>query len=374
MLRPLFRLLALVAALLALTGCVSAPPAAVRTMRTDAPPAPDPRVLAAERRLADLTLEQRVASLFMLHAPGTDPAAVGAFVAAHAPGGVIVMGDNVPGDESGLTALTGAMQTDPGLPLLVGVDQEGGPVRRIRSDPSPGARELRSADPAATRDAFAERSRVLAALGINTNFGIVADVTADASSFIWSRTLGDDPAGAASRVVAAVEGEDGVLSTLKHFPGHGVTTENSHTTVPQSPMGYDEWRAGIAQPFAAGIDAGAELVMMGHLRFDAVAPEPASLSPEWHRILREELGFDGIVVTDDLRMLEDSGDPQYSSTSENAIRALGAGATLVLYIGPADPAALVADVAAAVRAGRLPEGLIDDAARRLLLARLQLAG
>lgn len=373
MLHPL-RALSLLLVLLALGGCASAAPALARATRVDIPPAPDPLVLAAERRLAAMTLEEKVASVLMLHVPGTDPAAVSSYVSTYRPGGLIVMRDNVPADdEQRLAEVTAAMQLDPALPLLVGIDQEGGPVRRVTIDPTPGARQLRDQDPAATRDAFRTRAELLSSLGVNTNFGIVADVTADRSSFIWSRTLGDTPELASPRVVAAIEGEQPLLSTIKHFPGHGVTDADSHTTVPASPIGYDEWRASVVGPFEAGIAAGADLVMMGHLRYESVDPQPASLSPEWHRVLREEFGFEGIIVTDDLRMLEDSGDPQYTSTSENAMRALAAGATLVLYIGPADPGALIADIANAVRDGRLSEEALDDAARRLLIARLEIA-
>ncbi len=373
MLHPL-RLLSLLLVVLAIAGCVSAAPPLARATRTELPPPPDPLVLAAERRLAAMTLEDKVASLLMLHVPGTDAAAISSYVDTYRPGGLIVMRNNVPADdEARLAEVTAAMQRDPALPLLVGIDQEGGPVRRLMTDASPGARQLREQDPAATRDAFAARAQLLGSLGVNTNFGIVADVTGNRSSFIWSRTLGDTAELASPRVVAALEGEEPVLSTIKHFPGHGVTEADSHATVPATPMGYDEWRASVAGPFEAGIGAGAELVMMGHLRYEAVDAQPASLSPEWHRILREELGFEGIIVTDDLRMLEDSRDPQYASTSENAIRALAAGATLVLYIGPADPGTLIADLANAVRSGRITEEQVDDAARRLLVARLALA-
>ncbi|WP_207457467.1 glycoside hydrolase family 3 N-terminal domain-containing protein [Herbiconiux sp. SYSU D00978] len=373
MLHPL-RVLSLLLVILVIAGCAGAAPTLSRATRTELPPPPDPFVLAAERRLAAMTLEEKVASLLMLHAPGTDAAAISSYVGTHRPGGLIVMRDNVPpDDEARLAEVTAAMQLDPALPLLVGIDQEGGPVRRVTIDPTPGARALRDQDAGATRDAFATRAALLTSLGVNTNFGIVADVTGERSSFIWSRTLGDTAELASPRVVAALEGEEPVLSAIKHFPGHGVTPADSHETVPGTPMGYDQWRAEVAGPFEAGIGAGAELVMMGHLRYEAVDPQPASLSPEWHRVLREELGFDGIIVTDDLRMLEDSRDPQYASTSENAIRALAAGATLVLYIGPADPGALIADLAAAVRNGRLSEQQIDDAARRLLVERLRLA-
>src|SRR5690606_5636003 len=142
----------------------------------------------------------------------------------------------------------------------------------------------------------------------DVNFGIVADVTADRGSFIFDRVLGTGVASAAPRVAAAVAGEQGVVgSTLKHFPGHGAVAGDSHVSVPTTGMSYDEWRATQAPPFEAGIDAGAEFVMLGHLRYTAIDAVPASLSAEWNRILRNELGFDGVIVTDDMSMLERSG-------------------------------------------------------------------
>jgi beta-N-acetylhexosaminidase len=214
-------------------------------------------------------------------------------------------------------------------------------------------------------------------VGVDVNFGIVADVTADPASFIAGRVLGGDPHAAADRVAAAVAGERGaVLSTLKHFPGHGAAPGDSHASVPTAPLTIDEWRAGPAIPFAAGIDAGAELVMTGHLAYPAVDAAPASLSPEWHRILREELGFDGVVVTDDMLMLQHNGLPEYADAGENAVRAVEAGSDLLLYVLPADPSefgisveGLVGSLVAAVGSGRVSAQRLDDAVERVLTLR-----
>lgn len=206
------------------------------------------------------------------------------------------------------------------------------------------------------------------------NFGVVADISADPGSFIYTRSLGADAAASSDRVASAVAGEGSrVLSTLKHFPGHGAAPGDSHHAVPSSPMGLAEWRATEAPPFQAGIDAGAELVMFGHLAYDAVDPAPASLSPEWHRLLREELGFEGLTITDDMRMLLDSGDPRYADPIANTVAAFAAGNDIVLLTLPADPAtvgvdvdAMIAGVAAAVRSGQLDAAQIDASALAVL--------
>ncbi len=101
---------------------------------------------------------------------------------------------------------------------------------------------------------------------------------------------------------------------------------------------------------------------------------PASLSPAWIGILRDELGFDGIIVTDDMTMLERSGEPAYADQASNAVASIGAGTTLLLYVGPVDVGNVVASIAAAVRDGRIPQATIDDAARRLLELRREMSG
>ncbi|HOT34057.1 MAG TPA: glycoside hydrolase family 3 N-terminal domain-containing protein, partial [Rhodoglobus sp.] len=305
-----------------------------------------------------------------VHVPGLDVGALEAFASENRIGGLILMGDNVPDPAADLASMTSGMSAEPGLPLLLGIDQEGGIVRRIDTDTAASAEELRFLDPDASRDAFATRGALLQSLGVSINFGIVADVTGDPDSFIYERSLGSTAADAAARVAAAVEGERGtVLSTLKHFPGHGVSPGDSHSSIPTTQISLDEWRVDHEPPFAAGIDAGAEVVMFGHLQFDAVDPQPASLSPMWHDLLRTELGFEGLIITDDMSMLQNSGRDDLVDPYQNAVRAVAAGNTMLLYVGPVDVPGVVAEVRDAVQAGTIDEALIDDAAWRILAAR-----
>jgi beta-N-acetylhexosaminidase len=368
----------LVATVALIAGCGVATPAetvAVPSATPEpAPPPADPIEEYADARLGVMTLEQKIASLLMIHVGGLDPAALHA-VAVQGIGGVILMGDNVPDPPSQLAAITPAISSEPGLPLLIGIDQEGGIVERIWTDEFDAAAQLRFLPPSSAEAAFAGRATMLEQLGVTVNFGIVADITGDPGSFIYERSMGGSPEDAAARVAAAVAGEHGhVLSTLKHFPGHGVSPGDSHSSIPSTAISLAEWRASHAGPFAAGIDAGAEFVMFGHLRFDAFDPVPATLSPAWHEVLRDDLGFEGIIITDDMGMLENSGEPAYADRVGNAIAAIAAGNTMLLYVGAVDVAGLVAGIAAAVRAGTLDEALIDDAAHRLLLLRRELSG
>jgi len=375
------------AVLVVVSGCSGTPdgrnatpePAAAPTV-TPAPAPVDPVAEWVDERMSAMTLDQKAAALLMLHAPGVDAAPLRALVDAGA-SGLILMGDNMPGDPATLASLAAATTADSSCPPLIGIDQEGGEVQRLPWDAAASAETLRSEPVAATRDAFAARAAAVAGSGATVNFGIVADVTADPESFIFGRVLGTDPAGSAERVAAAVSGELGVVaSTLKHFPGHGAAPGDSHTSIPSAPLSLDEWRASAALPFAAGIDAGAELVMTSHVAYPAVDAAPASLSPAWHRVLRDELGFDGVVVTDDMLMLQHNGLPEYADPGENAVRAVAAGADLLLYVLPADPSTfgisipgLVASLTTAVQSGRIAPDRLDEAVAHVLTLRRSLA-
>jgi beta-N-acetylhexosaminidase len=372
------------AAAIVMTGCAAEPaPLEPQPGRLVGFPDPlDVTEVYLQQRIAAMTLREKLAALVMVHVPGTDPARIRAVLDRHDLGGVIIMGDNVGGPARSVAALTGALSTEAGLPVLTAIDQEGGVVRRLREDDAPAARELRGLPAAAAEQAFRTRSALVAEAGVLINFGIVADVTPDSSSFIRSRTLGESPSAAADRVAAAVRGELGtVLSTLKHFPGHGASPDDSHISIPRSSISIEAWRATHAVPFRAGIEAGAPLVMMGHLQFDRISPMPASLSPTWITILRDELGFEGIIVTDDLLMLQRSGVAEYANPRRNAIRALAAGNDIVLFVLPADPAGVGVDLSdlldsleRAVGDGRLVEENITASLRRVLGVRREASG
>ncbi|GAA4189907.1 hypothetical protein GCM10022219_06380 [Microbacterium oryzae] len=354
----------------------SATPPAEPTVRVEAASA-DAYAARAAQIVAEMSPEQRAGTVVMGHIPSRDAETVRSYLAGSNLGGFLLMGANV-GWEEQTRSLTDAMAVDPALPPLIAVDQEGGAVSRLYWDRAPSARELRDQSPGATEAAFARRGALVARAGISVNFGIVADTTADTSSFIWQRVLGETPSAATSRVAAAVSGESPyVLSALKHFPGHGPVREDSHFTIPATDATLSRWNSRDARPFLAGISAQAPLVMMGHLAYTAVNPAPASLSPEWYRILRDELGFEGVAVTDDLGMLVQSGRLEYQDPVQNAITALSAGADLVLTVARSTPQTapdMAAGIAAAVQSGTLSEERLTEAATRVVALRLQAGG
>ena len=369
--------LALLVGVSALAGCTPPPSPAATSPITSRPTPPpvDPVQQYADDRLSVMTLDEKIRSMIMAHQPGLDATGLGQYASGQGLGGLILMGDNIPGSVNDLGAMTATMAGEAGLPVLVATDQEGGVVRRIQSDDLPSALELRNVPAPDAETAFAQRGRLLGASGITLNFGIVADVVSDPSSFLYDRSLGSTAQDVAARVAAAVTGERGeVLSTLKHFPGHGAAPGDSHSDVPRTLLTLPRWRAEHAPPFEAGVDAGAEVVMFGHLQFDAVDAVPATLSARWHEILSDDLGFDGITITDDMNMLENSGRPEYLSQGQNAVLAVAAGNTMLLYVQHVDIPAVVAAVHAAVDDGSIPTTTIDEAAHKLLVARRTLSG
>jgi beta-N-acetylhexosaminidase len=357
---------------------VSPTPSGADTSSVRVAPAADEDLGQAARALVStMSTREKASSIVMGHVPTTDPGALRAYMESTGIGGFILMGANIPTDEGALRAITAALTLDPAFPPVLAIDQEGGDVSRLPWDGFPSSLTLKSEPPTVAQQAFAARAALVQRAGIGVNFGVVADQTADASSFIYRRSLGTSPQTAADRVTAAVTGEGGAaLSTLKHFPGHGAAPGDSHQGIPATSMTPAEWRASDGVPFAAGIEAGAPLLMFGHLAYTAVDPAPASLSSEWHRIAREDLGFDGVAVTDDLGMLQASGIDAYADPVVNAVAALAAGNDLVLAVMFSDAGSasrIVDGIVGAVESGGLPAQRLDDAAARVAELRLGLA-
>lgn len=340
-------------------------------------PEPTPTHTYVDDVMSRMSLEQKVASLFIFHTPGTDTQQLTAYMQQHTPSGLIFMDDNIPTSLSTLPALTKATTTDEQLPAFTAIDEEGGVVARLPNDDFASAEALRNEPPETTKDAFTQRSHLLKSNGFNLNFGIIADVTNDPNSFIYPRVLGTDAQAAAERVKAAVEGSAGItLSTIKHFPGHGEMPDDSHATIPTASTSYQDWQNRVSVPFKAGVEAGADMMMFGHLRYSEIDEAPASLSKKWHDIARNELGFQGIIVTDDMIMLQDSGDETYADPVKNAVTALQAGSDLLLYVldhgskaTKIDPQDLIKGVTTAVENETISEDHLNEIVKKLLITR-----
>lgn len=356
------------------SGGPTAPAAVVPNPRTDW--GPSLAVVAQARAAARaMPLEVLAGQVLVAAYPGTDPATPAGLVAAYHLGGVILMGDNVASLDQ-VRATAAAVQTAATVdgrtwPAVVAIDEEGGRVSRLRGllpDLPPFAAFGAGGDDAATRERFARLGADLAALGITMDLAPVADVTVGAGDpTIGDRSASSDPGVAARTVVAAAHGllDGGTVPVLKHFPGHGSVTSDSHVGLPVLVASPEQLSARDLVPFRAAVDAGAPVVMMGHLDVVQLDPGvPSSLSPAVYGLLRDGLGFDGVAVTDAL----DMGAVPVGGPGEEAVRALAAGADLVLK--PRDVAAAHAAIVAAVQAGTLPRERLEEAAVRVVALQL----
>jgi beta-N-acetylhexosaminidase len=274
---------------------------------------------------------------------------------------------------TGLRGAAGRLATGP-APFLIGTDQEYGVVTRVTDGVTvlPSALAAGAAgDPKLTEAAWRAAGAELAAMGINVDFAPVADVLATRSTVIGSRSFGADPKTAAAQVGGAVRGlqASGVAATLKHFPGHGHSADDSHKDLPVLTQSAAALQSGAWPPFSAGFDAGAMAVMSGHL--DARAIDPGTPATFSHKlltdVLRGQLGFKGVVITDGMNMPP----AKRWAPGEAAVRALNAGNDLILMtpnVGQAYDGLL-----AALRDGSLPRARLVDAVTRVLTMKFQLA-
>ena len=339
-------------------------------------PEPTPEELAAaeiEDLLASMTTEEKVGQLFFVRCP--ESGAVEDISTYHL-GGYLLFGrdfqDKTADDViQTIRAYQSAAEADTGIALLIGVDEEGGTVVRVSSNPhlrgskfqSPQKLLAAGGTEALVADA-ADKDALLKALGINVNLAPVADVSTDPADFIYDRTCGLDAAGTAD-CVAAVVGQmaaDGMGSVLKHFPGYGNNVD-THTGIAVDQRSLESFRQSDFLPFAAGIDAGdgTAAVLVSHNILTAVDDSlPASLSPAVHDLLRTELSFPGVAMTDDLAM---DAVAAYSEDGAVAVMALQAGNDLIITT---DYRTQIPKAIEAVENGTVSMETVDTACRRVL--------
>ena len=334
---------------------------------------PDPIAARAQELLDGMTLEEKVGQMFIARCPETDAAQL---AADYHLGGYILFGrDFKDKTAEQVTTDIQSCQDAAEIPLLIAVDEEGGTVNRVSSNPNLRSSPFRSPQSLYSegglelvRSDAQEKCRLLESLGININFAPVCDVSQDPADFIYDRTLGRDAQETSQYVAAVVEtmAEEGMGSVLKHFPGYGNNTD-THTGVAYDDRPYDTFLTSDFLPFQAGIDAGADMVLVSHNIVSAMdEASPASLSPEVHRVLREDLGFTGVIVTDDLVM---DGVRDFAGDDEAAVLAVQAGNDLLCCT---DFQTQVPAVLAAVESGEITEEQIDAAVLRVLTMKLRL--
>ena len=334
-------------------------------------PPSDPRRDTVCTLLSAMTVEEKVGQLFFARCPTANQAEL---AAAYHLGGYLLFGRDFK-DAAGnwltqpqVTERIASYQS--AIPLLIGVDEEGGTVARATRNPNLFPQKLKSPQAvfknggleAVAQDALSV-NRGLLALGINVNFAPVADVSTDPAAFIYDRTFGQDAQSTARYIQTAVTAmnEAGIGSVLKHFPGYGDNAD-THTGIAVDKRPLEQFEAADFLPFRAGIAAGAGSVLVSHNIVTSMDDTlPASLSPAVHRILRDELGFDGVILTDDLAM---DAVEAYAEDGSVAVLAVLAGNDMVVTT---DFETQIPAVLAAVEAGDIPMETIDRAAERVLL-------
>lgn len=340
-------------------------------------------VSAAQNDLLEsLTLEQRIAQMFIVNLYGAGLTEVGRdFLTRYQPGGVVLLGENL-GTPEFVTRLTNSYQqtiTDAGgLPLFVAVDQEGGPISHLTDGftafPTPTLMTA-SGDLALANQVGGALGTELRAVGVNLNLAPVADLeTNPRNPIILRRSFGSDPVMVSPTIAAFIQGmqAESVLAVAKHFPGHGETDTDSHTGLPVLDLSHERLEAVELAPFRAAIEADVAAIMAAHIWYPALEPEPntpASLSsPIITNLLRGEMGYDGLVMTDALDM--DAIDTVYSYP-QAAVKAVQAGVDLVIaaHISLDSQIAAIEALVDAVENGTIAEARINESVRRILAAK-----
>lgn len=326
-----------------------------------------PQPLDIEGRLRAMSLHEKAEQMMISSA--ADEATAAAAIRRGAGAMCLFAGAFSGKSAAAVQAMTARLQAAAKTPVLIAVDEEGGPVNRVSLNPQLRAAPFRNSRVIfdeggwdALRGDTAEKADLLLSLGVNVNLGPVCDVPVDPSNYIYSRTFGLNPHETAdyADVVVSEMRAHRLGSVLKHFPGYGGSID-THQFMAYDTRDYSAFTESDFLPFLAGIRAGADAVMVSHNIVNCMDPEhPASLSPEVHRILREELGFTGVIMTDDLGM---NAINLYTGGQNAAVAAVLAGNDFVMF---ADDTASADAIVAAVESGLISEEQINESVLRIL--------
>jgi len=319
-----------------------------------------------DKTVARMSLTEQLGQLFMFQAYGVEMSPdFQAILGDAKPGGIIFFGANIGTNDQIKGFVSDIHDSIHPLPPFIAIDEEGGPVVRMPEDPVPGAVELGLMKNKTVRALGKERAQYLAEFGFDVNFAPVADIAYQPDSVMASRSFGSDPKTVSDKVSATVSGSiaGGVLPAAKHFPGHGRTSVDSHDAVPIVDISKNEWLKTDATPFAAAISSGVQMIMVGHLDFPQWDSRPTSLSRVAIDTLRNDLGFKGVIVTDDLGMGALSGmDPL-----DVLHRAAMGGADLLLYVAsPESWSSMIANLESFVRAGKVSRKRLTNNVKRIV--------
>lgn len=335
--------------------------------------APDDNRIKAEEILKSMSLEEKVGQMFFVCLK--QDSVIDDIEMYHFGGLILFANDFEMETKSSIQVLLQEYQNTSKLPLLIGVDEEGGTVNRVskysafRNEPflSPqdlyknGGYELIERD-------VSEKSDLLLSLGINVNLAPVCDVSTNPKEFIYKRSFGKNAEDTSEfiRTVVALMKDKHIGMTLKHFPGYGNNVD-THTGIAIDNRSYDSFTTNDFLPFQAGIEAGADSIMVSHNIVSCMDEEnPASISRKVHEILRNELNFDGIIITDDLKM---DGVKGYANENDIGVLAVLAGNDMLIT---SDYEQQIPSVIEALQNKQITLTQIDESVRRILLWKLSI--
>jgi beta-N-acetylhexosaminidase len=339
------------------------------TPTATAPPTPTPTPDLA----AGMSLQQKIAQLEMVGFTGADLTGEEAQQFQLYRFGSIVI---YPGDENGSTPqqvsglITSVQQAEgPGPGVLVATNQEGGTVCYTSSGVycAAGAHELGTQGTPAVTAGYTQMAQGLKQIGIQTGLAPDADVwDGDPSQSLSDRSFGTDPTQVAQDVTAAVQADHaaGVMAVAKHFPGEG-SAGDTETYLPTDDETLQQLDSVNLPPFQAAVAAGVDMIMVGHVLMPVINPTlPASLAPQTYQILRGQLGYQGVLITDDLGM--GAITPRYDET-QAGLMALEAGADMIMFASSINAAVqAIPLIEQAVQSGQLPMAQLDASVSRVL--------
>lgn len=318
----------------------------------------------ASNKVKDMTLEEKIAQILLVRYP--DSNGVNILKEYQFGGYVFYEKDFVNKTKAEVKKMMSDLQMVADIPILTAVDEEGGKIVRVSSNPNLANEPFSSSEKlyaiggfSLIREDTKNKSDLLNSLGLNLNLAPVVDVVTNPDAYMYDRSFQQGPeltSEYAKTVIEASRGT-GVSYTLKHFPGYG-NNADTHTGTATDNRSYDEIFANDLLPFAAGIEAGAEAVLVSHNVVTGIdGDNPASLSPIIHNLLRSELDFTGIIITDDLSM------GAVSSISDVAVKSILAGNDLIIST---DYETDIRDIKNAINNGTLSEDIIDKLAMRVI--------
>ena len=358
--------------LLSVAGCSGQEPsgsqATVESTVAVTQPTEAPQEVKLDKIISGMTLEEKVGQLFYVRCP--DEGATQWITDYHL-GGFVLFGRDFAEKtvEQVRHDIQSYQQASIKVPLLIGVDEEGGDVVRISDNPNlyseafPSPKNVYEQGGWEAIDATEnEKAHLLLSLGVNVNMAPVCDISDDPYSFIYSRSFSGDVSEVNTFVTKTVNicKEKRLGTVLKHFPGYGDNAD-THEDMVYDDRSYETYQKTDFQPFKAGVEAGADSVLVAHIVVESMDDSlPASLSPKVHEVLRTELDFDGVIMTDDLAM---EGVAKYTDADTAAVAAVQCGNDLLCC---SDVETEYPAVLEAVQSGVITEERVDESVRRIL--------